>query len=55
MYVCYGRKRSIISENSKLNPNNRYNRGFRTTFDYNLCMCSEYLLHTVTASGHIMR
>ena len=52
--VGFEKKTKKLSENSKLNPNNRYNRGFCNTFDYNLCMCSEYLLYTVTASGHII-
>ena len=49
--LYYGRKRSII----RINPNNNYNPIFCNTFYYNHCMCSDYLLYTVTASGHIIR
>ena len=42
-------------KNSKLNPNHHYNRGFHNTFDYNHFICSDNLLYTVTASGHIIR
>ena len=41
---------TVCFENLKLNPNNH---GFRNTFDYNHCMCRDYLLYTVTASGHL--
>ena len=34
-----------------LNPNNHYNHGFHNIFDYNHCICSDYLPCTVTASG----
>ena len=30
-----------------------YNRGLCNTLDYNLSMCSNYLLYTVAASVHI--
>ena len=30
-------------------------RGFCEIFDYNHCWCSDYLLHTVTACGYIIR
>ena len=44
----------LLFENVKLNPNNHYNHGFHTTFDYNHYMCSGYLLYTVTASGQLV-
>ena len=36
------------------NPNNYYNHGLGNTFDYNHCMCIDYLLYTITASGHLI-
>ena len=45
---------TVCFKNPKLNPNNHYHRGFRNTFDYNHCMCSDYSLYTVTASDYII-
>ena len=40
---------------SALNPNNHYNQGIHSTFDYNHFIYSDYLLCTVTASVHIIQ
>ena len=45
---------TVCFKNSKLIINNHYNSGFRNTFHHKHCMCSVYLLLTVTASGHIV-
>ena len=37
-----------------LNPNNHYNHGFHSTFDYNHYVNNDYLLCKLTASAHII-
>ena len=38
-----------------LNPNNRYNHGFRNTIAYNHFVHSDYLVCSVPAIAHIIR
>ena len=45
---------TVYFKNPKLNPNNHYNCGCSNTFEHNHCMCSDYLLYTVTACGDII-
>ena len=43
---------TVCFKNPKLNHNDYNNRVFCNTFDNNHCICSDYLLYRVTASGH---
>ena len=55
MHALFPIATTVCFENYNFNPNNHYNCGFRNTFDYNQCMCTDYLGYTVTACGYIVR